>query len=47
MVIVLYLGTDSTQDFEDVGHSTDARELQKRFLIGRIGIVKDTPPVSK
>ena len=43
-ILLEHGGTDSTQDFEDVGHSTDARELQKRFLIGRIGIVKDTPP---
>lgn len=27
-------GTDATEIFEDIGHSTDARELMKQFLIG-------------
>ena len=35
---VLYeqAGKDATESFEDVGHSTDARELIKGYLIGRL-----------
>ena len=29
-------GIDATTDFEDVGHSSDARELKKRYLIGTV-----------
>lgn len=29
-------GKDATEAFEDVGHSTDARELMKRFKIGEV-----------
>ena len=29
-------GKDSTESFEDVGHSTDARELMKDYLIGSL-----------
>lgn len=29
-------GKDATESFEDVGHSTDARELMKEHLIGRL-----------
>jgi len=29
-------GKDSTENFEDVGHSTDARTLMKDFLIGEV-----------
>ena len=30
------LGKDATESFEDVGHSLDARELQKSYLIGTV-----------
>lgn len=30
------LGGDATDAFEDVGHSTDARELMKDYLIGDV-----------
>ncbi|KAL5467687.1 hypothetical protein EMCRGX_G031950 [Ephydatia muelleri] len=43
-VLLEHAGTDSTLDFEDVGHSHDARELQKRYLIGT---VKDALPVTE
>ena len=33
-------GKDATESFEDVGHSTDARELMKEHLIGRLPEVK-------
>lgn len=29
-------GKDATESFEDVGHSTDARELMKDYAIGSI-----------
>uniref|UniRef100_A0A0E9XIP2 Cytochrome b5 n=1 Tax=Anguilla anguilla TaxID=7936 RepID=A0A0E9XIP2_ANGAN len=29
-------GGDATESFEDVGHSTDAREMAKSFLIGEL-----------
>lgn len=46
----IYIGKDATTDFEDVGHSNDAQEKMKEFLIGEIDEstipVKDeyTPP---
>jgi cytochrome b involved in lipid metabolism len=29
-------GDDATEDFEDVGHSSDAREMMKDYLIGEL-----------
>ena len=29
-------GQDSTEAFEDVGHSTDARDMMKEYLIGEL-----------
>uniref|UniRef100_A0A8C2MQ00 Cytochrome b5 n=1 Tax=Cricetulus griseus TaxID=10029 RepID=A0A8C2MQ00_CRIGR len=29
-------GGDATENFEDVGHSTDARELSKTYIIGEL-----------
>lgn len=29
-------GTDATTDFEDVGHSSDARDMMKKYLIGEL-----------
>lgn len=29
-------GKDATESFEDVGHSTDARDLMKDYLIGSL-----------
>lgn len=29
-------GTDATEEFHDVGHSLDARELRKKYLIGEL-----------
>lgn len=29
-------GKDATENFEDVGHSSDAREMMKKFQIGEI-----------
>ena len=33
---LVYLGGDATEAFEDVGHSTDARELMKDYHIGEL-----------
>jgi len=33
-------GKDATEPFEDVGHSTDARELLKEYLIGSLPEVR-------
>lgn len=39
-------GKDGTEAFEDVGHSADARELMKDYLIGQVHQVgsKDFQP---
>ena len=29
-------GGDATEAFEDVGHSVDARDMQKKYLIGQV-----------
>ncbi|KAK4003131.1 hypothetical protein OUZ56_004912 [Daphnia magna] len=35
-VLMEQAGKDATEPFEDVGHSTDARELLKEYLIGSL-----------
>jgi len=35
-VLLEQAGQDSTESFEDVGHSTDARELMKDYYIGEL-----------
>ncbi|KAK8509701.1 hypothetical protein V6N13_093554 [Hibiscus sabdariffa] len=35
-VLLAASGKDATDDFEDVGHSDDARELMKKYLIGEV-----------
>jgi len=35
-VLLEQAGGDGTESFEDVGHSSDAREMQKQFLIGEL-----------
>ncbi|XP_005373133.1 PREDICTED: cytochrome b5 [Chinchilla lanigera] len=39
-------GGDATENFEDVGHSTDARELSKTFIIGEVH-PDDRPKLAK
>lgn len=34
-------GSNATESFEDVGHSTDAREMMKEYLIGELTEVID------
>ena len=29
-------GADATESFEDVGHSSDAREMRQQYLVGRL-----------
>lgn len=29
-------GKDATESFEDVGHSTDARDMMKRYKVGEV-----------
>ncbi|KAL8601123.1 Cytochrome b5 [Nucella lapillus] len=35
-VLLEQAGSDATEAFEDVGHSTDARDLMKDYLIGEL-----------
>uniref|UniRef100_H2ZAX0 Cytochrome b5 n=1 Tax=Ciona savignyi TaxID=51511 RepID=H2ZAX0_CIOSA len=35
-VLLEQAGQDATESFEDVGHSTDAREMQKDYYIGEL-----------
>jgi len=35
-VLLEQAGGDGTESFEDVGHSSDAREMRKQFLVGEI-----------
>lgn len=38
-------GKDATDDFEDVGHSDDAREMMKKYYVGEID--RSTLPVER
>ncbi|KAK4260984.1 hypothetical protein QN277_004040 [Acacia crassicarpa] len=42
-VVLVATGKDATDEFEDAGHSKDARELMEKFCIGELD---DTSPVS-
>ena len=37
----LFAGGNATEAFEDVGHSTDARELMKKYAIGKLAEVSE------
>ncbi|NXW66761.1 CYB5B protein, partial [Eurystomus gularis] len=41
-VLLEQAGRDATESFEDVGHSTDAREMLKQYYIGEIHPVRPT-----
>ena len=43
---VIRLGQDATESFEDVGHSTDARELMKDYYLGELHEVSHELPSS-
>lgn len=38
-VLLEQAGADATESFEDVGHSTDAREMLEQYLIGELHVV--------
>lgn len=38
-VLLEQAGADATESFEDVGHSTDAREMLEQYLIGELHMV--------
>ena len=40
-ILIENAGTDATEAFEDVGHSTDAREMMKDYCIGELNEVID------
>lgn len=40
-VLLEQSGTNATESFEDVGHSTDAREMMKEYHIGELTEVID------
>lgn len=35
-VLLNNAGKDATEEFDDIGHSLDAKELMKKFLIGEV-----------
>jgi len=35
-VLLQHAGCDATEDFEDIGHSSDARDLMKKYKIGEL-----------
>ncbi|KAI9091944.1 hypothetical protein K1719_027879 [Acacia pycnantha] len=43
-VVLVATGKDATDEFEDAGHSKDARELMEKFCIGELD--DTSPPVS-
>lgn len=45
-VLLEQAGTDATESFEDVGHSTDAREMLQQYYIGELHL-DDRKKVSK
>lgn len=38
-VLLEQAGADATESFEDVGHSTDAREMLQQYFIGELHMV--------
>eukprot|EP00731_Ephydatia_muelleri_P025954 Em0018g54a len=42
-VMLEQAGRDATEAFEDVGHSPDAREIQKKYLIGTVSGPRKAP----
>lgn len=42
-VLLEQAGRDATESFEDVGHSTDAREMLKQYYIGELHPVRTSP----
>ncbi len=38
-VLLEQAGADATESFEDVGHSTDAREMLEQYYVGELHMV--------
>lgn len=47
VLVTLIEGKDATDDFEDAGHSNDARELMKSFCIGELDMSSPAIPELK
>lgn len=45
-VLINVAGKDASEEFEDVGHSMDARELMKGYVVGEL-VDADKVPISK
>ncbi|KAL1455275.1 hypothetical protein WDU94_009380 [Cyamophila willieti] len=46
-VLIDQRGKNATEQFEDVGHSTEARELMKKYLVGTISDPENVPASSQ
>jgi len=46
-VLLDVAGKDASRDFEDVGHSPEAQEMMKEYLIGKLAPSGSTPVESK
>jgi cytochrome b involved in lipid metabolism len=45
-VLLEQAGKDASEPFEDVGHSTDAREMMKKYKVGEL-VESERKPVNK
>jgi len=39
-ILIEHAGQDATEPFEDVGHSSDSREMMAEYLIGELNEVR-------
>ncbi|XP_034825347.1 cytochrome b5-like [Maniola hyperantus] len=46
-VLLNVAGKDASEDFDDVGHSTDAKEMMKKYIIGELVEEDKVPPKRK
>ena len=35
-MIIIMIGKDATEAFEDIGHSDEAREILEKYLVGEL-----------
>jgi cytochrome b involved in lipid metabolism len=35
-ILIEYAGKESTEAFDDIGHSQDAKDIMKKYLVGAI-----------
>ncbi|XP_023939197.1 cytochrome b5-like [Bicyclus anynana] len=45
-VLLNVAGKDASEDFDDVGHSTDAKEMMKKYIIGEL-VEEDKVPTKR